>query len=94
MPTPALDDDAALALQALGWILAEESRAERLLGLTGLTPAALRQRLGDPATLAAIMGFLTGHENDLVSCAAAINSEPALLAAAGARLEFAASETP
>ena len=47
------DDDAALALQALGWIVSEEPRAERLLALTGLAPAELRASLGERATLAA-----------------------------------------
>jgi hypothetical protein len=87
MPPVHFEDDAALALQALGWILAEEARAERFLGLTGLTPPALRERLGEAATLGAILGFLTAHENDLVSCAAAINSDPARLAAAAHRLD-------
>jgi hypothetical protein len=79
--------DAALALQALGWIVAEEARRERFLALTGLTPATLRSGLGEHATLAAILTFLANHESDLVSCAVAINSDPAALAAAAARLE-------
>lgn len=81
------DDDAALALQALGWILSDEPRAERLLGLTGLAPDELRASLGDQATLAAILSFLTAHENDLVACADALQVPPAALAAAAQRLE-------
>jgi Protein of unknown function (DUF3572) len=94
-PTPpaSFEGDAALALQALGWVLTDEARAERLLGLTGLTPVMLRTQLAEPSTLAAIMAFLIGHENDLVSCAAAINSDPALLAAAAHRLDLAAQGT-
>ncbi len=80
-------DDVALALTALAWILGDEARAERFLALTGLTPDALRGALEDRATQAAILTFLTGHENDLVSCAAAIDSDPTLLAAAAARLD-------
>lgn len=86
MPPASFESDAALALAALGWILAEEARAERLLALTGLTPHGLRDGLNDPATLAAILQFLAGHEIDLVSCAAAINSDPAVLVAAADRL--------
>jgi len=86
----ALEMDTALALTALGWILADESRAERLLALTGLTPDGLRAALARPATLAAVMGFLMANESDLVSCAAAIDSDPAALAAAAARLDVAA----
>lgn len=86
--------DEALALTALAWILADGERAERLLGLTGLSPADLRAVLDQPSTQAAILAFLTNHENDLVSCAAAINSEPAALAAAAARLDALAAQGP
>ncbi len=83
------DADAALALRALGWILADEPRAERLLALTGLAPADLRAALGEPATLAAILSFLTAHEYDLVACADALGLPAAELAAAAERLEGA-----
>lgn len=81
------DGDAALALQALGWILNDEPRAERLLALTGLAPDELRGSLGERATLAAILSFLTAHENDLVTCADALQVPPATIAAAALRLE-------
>lgn len=81
------DDDAALALHALGWILSDEPRAERLLGMTGLTPDALRVSLGERATLAAILSFLTAYETDLVACAEALDIKPETLAVAAARLE-------
>ena len=85
------DGDAALALHALGWILSDEPRAERLLGLTGLAPAELRASLGEQATLAAILSFLTAHENDLVACADALQVPPASIAAAAHRLEGTAA---
>ena len=81
------EDDAALALQALGWILSDAPRAERLLALTGLAPGELRASLGERATLAAILAFLTGHEDDLVACADALQVRPAGIAAAAHRLE-------
>ena len=81
------EGDEALALNALGWILSDEPRAERLLGLTGLAPEDLRASLGERATLAAVLSFLTGHENDLVACADALQVPPASLAAAAQRLE-------
>ena len=81
------EDDAALALQALGWILSDEPRAERLLALTGLAPDELRASLGEQATLAAILSFLTAHESDLVACADALQVPPASIAAAAQRLE-------
>lgn len=81
------DEDAALALQALGWILSDEPRAERLLGMTGLDPSELRASLSERATLAAILSFLTAYEADLVACAKALDIKPEAIAAAAQRLE-------
>jgi len=75
-----------LALSALGWLLADERRAERLLSLTGLTPDALRGGLGDPAVLGAVLDFLAGHEPDLVGAAEALGVEPQVLAQAAGKL--------
>lgn len=80
------DGDDALALHALGWILADEPRAERLLGMTGLTPGSLRASLDQRTTLAAILAFLTAHEADLLACAAALDIGPDTLAAAARRM--------
>jgi hypothetical protein len=82
-PAPAPD---VLALAALGWVLQDESRAERLLALTGLTPDELRAGLSDPAILAAVLDFLCAHEPDLVAAAEAIGVEPAELARAAETL--------
>jgi hypothetical protein len=79
-PPPSPDDDAVLALSALAWTLDEPARAARLLALTGLEPADLRARAGEPAVLAATIGFLAAYEPDLLACAAALNVEPARLA--------------
>ncbi len=54
----------------------------RLLGLTGLTPDALRAGLGDPAILGAVLDFLAQHEPDLVAAADALGVEPQDLIAA------------
>ncbi|HEX8446990.1 MAG TPA: DUF3572 family protein [Sphingomonas sp.] len=70
------DQAAALALNALVWTLADEGRADRLLALTGLTPADLRGRADDPAVLGAVLGFLESYEPDLVACAATLSVPP------------------
>jgi len=75
------------ALSALGWLLAEPARAQRLLDITGLTPEQLRAGLHDPALLAAALRFLEAHEPDLVACAAAIDARPEHLVAARRSLE-------
>jgi predicted component of type VI protein secretion system len=76
-----------LALSALAWTLADEARAQRLLALTGLSGADLRERLADPSALAAVLGFLEAHEPDLLACAEALGVEPGALAEARRRLE-------
>ena len=79
----------AIALQALVWTLGDASRANRLLDLTGLSPADLRARAGEASLLAATLGFLEAYEPDLLACAEAIGTTPAELVAARATLEHA-----
>lgn len=79
-------DPQALALNALGWIIVDETRAERFLSLTGLTPDELRASLGYPSTLAAVLEFLCGHEPDLIAAAEAIGCRPQDLVSARERL--------
>ena len=81
------NDGETLALGALGWVLADEARAERLLALTGLTPEGLRARVQDADFLAAVLLFLENHEPDLVACAAALAVAPPVLVAARQELE-------
>ena len=66
-------DAEALALGALGWILTDERRADRLLSLTGLTPERLRHGIEDKSVQAAVLEFLAAHEPDLVLAADALN---------------------
>jgi hypothetical protein len=80
-----IHDPQALALRALAATLADDRRAERLLATTGLEADGLRQRLGEPALLGAVLDFLAAHEPDLVAVADAIGERPeALIAARGA----------
>ncbi|MBU3077214.1 DUF3572 family protein [Sphingomonas quercus] len=81
------DGQESHALSALIWILSEASRARRLLDLTGLTPAELREGVDDPAVLAAVLAFLEAHEPDLVACAEALDVRPQTLIAARRSLE-------
>ena len=81
------EDEVVLALAALGWVLTDSDRAGRLLAMTGLAPAELRAGAGEPATLAAVLAWIEGHEADLVACAEAIGARPESLVAARHRLE-------
>jgi hypothetical protein len=85
-PSPSANDPQALALNALGWVLGEDSRADRFLSLTGLSPEDLRASLGEPATLAAVIDFLCAHEPDLLGAAEALGVSPQALVATRERL--------
>ena len=88
--SPAADPQAlapeVLALRALGWVLADHSRADRLLALTGLDADALRAGLGDPAVLGAVLEFLCSYEPDLIAAADELGVTPLDLANARERL--------
>ena len=73
-------------MSALGWLLSDQDRAERLLALTGLSPQALRAGLGDPSMLGAVLDFLCAHEPDLIGAAEALGVTPAELAATRERM--------
>ncbi|MEW4449701.1 DUF3572 domain-containing protein [Qipengyuania sp. JC766] len=73
------DTAEALALGALGWILSDDDRAERLLSLTGMTPDGLRAAIGERGTLAAVLEFLVNHEPDLLGAAEHLGTDPATL---------------
>lgn len=81
------NDGETLALGALGWVLADEARAGRLLALTGLTPEGVRARVQDRTFLAAVLLFLENHEPDLIACAGAVGVTPSQLVAARQELE-------
>jgi len=81
------NDAEAMALGALGWTLSDDARASRLVALTGLTPAGMRERLEDRDFLAEVLRFLEGHEPDLVACAGDLGVPPARLVAAREALE-------
>ena len=67
-------------------MLGDDERAARLLALTGLTPDALRERLGDPNLHIAVLDFLCAHEPDLLAAAEALGIEPQEIAGARERL--------
>lgn len=75
-----------IALEALGWVLTDQPRADRLLALTGMTPDDLRGGLGDRAILAAVLDYLAGHEADLVAAAIALDLPPEEISAAARAL--------
>ena len=81
------NDAEAMALGALGWTLSDDARASRLVALTGLTAAGMRERLEDRDFLAAVLRFLEGHEPDLIACANELETTPLHLVESRRRLE-------
>jgi hypothetical protein len=86
-PNDTNKDASVIALQALGWTLGEQDRAQRLLDVTGLDPEDLRTRATEPAVLSAVLGFLESHELDLLACAEDVGVRPEALVAAHAQLD-------
>lgn len=88
MPDPETNTDpSTLALLALAWCLEDSRRAERLLGVTGLTTNDLRDRVGAPEVQSAVLAFLESHEPDLIACAEALLVAPLRLVAARQELD-------
>ena len=56
-----------LAIEALGFIAADDQLMSRFLSLTGLDVADLRAAAAEPGFLVAVLDFLAGHEPDLVA---------------------------
>jgi len=78
-----------LALQALSWVVGDETRASRFLALTGVDPADLRARAGERSFLAQVVAHLESYEPDLLACADALDVPPAALVQARTELETA-----
>ena len=72
-------DVTTAAIAALGWVLADDARAQRFLDLTGFSPDDLRLRLMEPGLHDAVRLFLEGHPPDLVACASALGVRPETL---------------
>lgn len=71
-----------IALQALGYIIEEDTLRDRFVALTGLDPNTLRASLDQPGTLASILEFLISHEPDLIAAAEAQGQTPESLVSA------------
>jgi hypothetical protein len=79
-------DPETLALRALAFIVGDDDRLQRFLGLTGIAPDALRGMAQDPAGLGAILDYLLGWEPLLLEFAAAEQLPPESIAAARRKL--------
>jgi hypothetical protein len=55
-----------IALQALGWLAADQDLCDTFLGATGASPDDLRQRAAESAFLASVLGFLTMNDDWII----------------------------
>ena len=55
-----------IALQALGWLAADDDLCGTFLGATGGTLDDMRQRAAEPAFLASVLGFLTMSDDWII----------------------------
>jgi uncharacterized protein DUF3572 len=65
-----------IAARALAFLAAEPARLARFLALTGLGPEDLRQQIGSPALLAAVIEHLAQDEPLLMVFAADAHLQP------------------
>jgi hypothetical protein len=78
-------DAEVVALQAVGWIVADDGLLSRFVMLTGCGADELRRHVDQPAFLGSVLDFLLGNEPDVLAFAAhaGLAPETVLLARAG-----------
>jgi len=63
------DEAETIALRAVAYIAQEEDLMNRFLAMTGIDGGEIRERIGDPAFLGAVLDYLLGFEPDLIAFA-------------------------
>ncbi|MBO6503229.1 MAG: DUF3572 domain-containing protein [Kordiimonadaceae bacterium] len=76
------DHNEIIALQAVGYILQQDTLRDRFMALSGVDVDDLRSSLGEPSTLASILEFLINNEPDLLDTADALDVKPEAIVAA------------
>lgn len=82
----------AMALQALGFLLADAELLGGFMAQAGLSPDDLRQRAADPDLLAAVLDFLLADDGLVIGFAASLNIRPETVLAA--RQALPGGDTP
>jgi hypothetical protein len=81
------DEAEYLAIQVLAFLAEDATHLQRFLELTGITPAALKESVGDRAILTALLDHLLGDESLLLTFAGNSGTDPADVARARRILE-------
>ena len=84
--SPGAREAEAVALRALMWMAEDGAALAGLLAASGLTPADLRARAGEPAFLGFVLDFVMEHEARARGGAARAGRGPEALARARAGL--------
>jgi hypothetical protein len=71
-----------LALDALGWMVADEALLPQFLEATGMSPDDIRNRAGEPDMLLAVLDFLMGDDARIIGFSTATGRAPAATAEA------------
>jgi hypothetical protein len=66
----------AIALSTLSYLIADEERLNRFLGMTGLQPDTIRSAAASPGFLAAVLDYVAGDEPLLLDLAKAMDTKP------------------
>ena len=75
-----------IAIAALIYLASDETRLERFVALTGITPGNLREMARQPAFLAAVLDHLASDESLLLAFAADNAIDPAAVMRAHVKL--------
>ena len=78
MPTMSEAEALEMAQRALVFLSQDEELLGRFLALSGVGPAEIRGRIGDPAFLAGILDFLLAHEPSVIAFAEWAEIDPVL----------------
>jgi hypothetical protein len=76
-----------LALEALGWLAADEDAMARFLSLSGSDPASLREAVGSRDMARAILDFLLSDEALLLRFCDTSSTDPSTVPLARIRLD-------
>ena len=73
---PSRDEAERIALEALGYLVADEVHLWAFLAATGLEPGTIRQAARTPGFLVAVLDHVGAHEGLLIELAATLAIKP------------------
>lgn len=65
--TASAEQAEAVAVQMLGWIVAQPDLLSRFMAMTGVDPGSIRQAASEPGFLVGVTDFVMAHEPTLMA---------------------------